>query len=144
MNSFIKVERFLNLPQSKIGRVFINNKLFCYSEEDEARTTKDSNQIFIPDGVYSLGIAENRIIKVPSIYKHEMISITGVPNNEILLFHYGFLKSNLANFLVIGDKIGVMNGNEGLLSSKATYFEFHQKVFDKIKSGSQKIAFTTI
>jgi len=50
----------------------------------------------------------------------------------------------LANFLVIGDKIGVMHGNEGLLSSKATYFEFHQKVFDKIKSGSQKIAFTTI
>lgn len=142
--SLIKVERFLHLNDCEIGRVYINGEHYCYSLEDSARTTKNEQKKSIPDGVYDLGTSTTREVKISSIYKHEMLTINGVPEMDSILFHFGFLVSPTSHFFIIGDKIGLVRGKEGLLSSKATYFQFHRLVFDKIKEGNQKIEFTTI
>ncbi len=142
--SLIKVERFLHLKDCEIARVYINGEHYCYSVEDSARTTKKQNQNCIPDGVYELGTTNSREIKISSIYKHEMLTINGIPEMENTLFHFGFLVSPTTHFFIIGDKIGMIKGKEGLLSSKATYFQFHRLIYDKVKEGNQKIEFTTI
>lgn len=142
--TLVKVERFLHLTDCEIARVFINGEHYCYSVEDISRTTKNENQKSIPDGIYDLGTTAAREIKISSIYKHEMLTIVGIPQMENTLFHFGFLVSPTTHFFILGDKIGLVKGKEGLLSSKATYFQFHRLVFEKIKLGSQKIEFTTI
>jgi len=137
--ALIKVERFLHHPDCEIGRVFVNNELFCYSIEDAYRTTKIKGETCIPDGIYPL--ATRFSPHFSKTYNHDMIWVQNVPGFEFILIHWGNTISDTEGCLIIGDKIGIVNQKDAVLNSKATYLKFYSRVISQITAGGQSIEY---
>jgi len=137
--ALIKVERFIFKPDWTISKVYVDGKLFCYAVEDEIRSVKVKGETAIPKGVYPLGTRWSP--KFSGAYNHEMIWVKDVPNFEFILIHWGNTDDDTDGCLIVGDKIGVVKGQEGVLNSRATYLKLYNKVIDKIKDSGQKIEY---
>lgn len=140
--SLIKVERFIHKKDWTISKVYVDGKLFCYAIEDEKRDVKVKGETRIPDGIYELGTRWSP--KFSSTYNHDMIWVKNVPNFEFILIHWGNTDDDTDGCLILGDKIGVVKGQEAVLNSRATYVKFYKAVIDKIKQGGQKIEYVSV
>jgi hypothetical protein len=137
--ALIKVERFLHHPDCEIGRVYINDELFCYSIEDADRTTKIKGETCIPYGTYPLDTRNSPHFS--RTYNHDMIWVKNVPGFEFILIHWGNTISDTEGCLIIGDKIGIVNQKDAVLNSRATYLKFYSKVITQIVTGGQSIEY---
>jgi hypothetical protein len=143
MNNLITVERFKFGKDHTLGRVFLNGKLFCYSVEDEVRKgVKVKGETAIPNGIYPLTTRYSP--KFSPKFGHDMIWVKNVPNFEYILIHTGNTDDDTEGCLVIGDRIGVVSGQEGVLNSKPTYKRFYEAVIAKIKQGNQFIEYKSV
>ncbi|MDP1728453.1 MAG: DUF5675 family protein [Bacteroidota bacterium] len=140
--SLIKVERYLHHPDCEISRVSINGEFFCYSIEDEFRTTKIKGETCIPYGIYPLTTRWSP--KFSPTYKHDMIWVQNVPGFEYILIHWGNTVSDTEGCLILGDKIGVINQKDAVLNSRATYLKFYAKAINQIKAGGQQIEYVKL
>lgn len=140
--SLIKVERFIHNKDNTISRVYIDDKLFCFAIEDEKRTTKVKGETCIPDGIYNLSTRWSP--KFSSTYNHDMIWVKDVPNFEYILVHWGNTDDDTDGCLIVGAKIGIVKGQDAVLSSRDTYLKLYTKVIDKIKLGGQTIQYISV
>jgi hypothetical protein len=140
--ALIKVERFLHHPDCEIGRVLVNGEFVCFSIEDARRTTKIAGETCIPEGVYPLGTRHSP--KFSPKYGHDMLWVKDVPGFDFILIHTGNTISDTEGCLIIGNKIGVIDGKDAVLNSKATYLAFHASVFDAVQAGGQHIEYMRI
>ena len=156
----------LKLKRSKfekdwtISKLFINDVLDGYVVEDEVRTKKVKGETAIWKGVYKLGSrfspkfsnefywnGENLIskseyqeLKVKGNYKpHELIWILDVKEFEFILIHWGNTDLDTEGCLIIGSKIGIIKGREGVLNSRIYYRKFYEKVFPYLKGSTIEI-----
>lgn len=153
--ALVKVERFIHHPDCEISRVYIRDKFFCFAIEDAQRTTKIKGETGIPPGIYELGLRfspkfSKRYAPAgtkPEDYK--MIWVKNVPGFEFILIHTGNTISDTEGCLILGKSIGTLKGKDGkirdaVLTSKPTYLAFYASVINDIKSGGQKIEYTSV
>ena len=138
----IRVERFIHRPDCEIGRVFVQDQHFCYSIEDAHRTTKVPGQTCIPDGTYPL--ATRWSPKFSPKNQHDMIWVKNVPDFEFILIHTGNTVDDTDGCLIIGGKIGVINGKDAVLNSKATYRKFYEHVIEAVQAGGERIEYASV
>jgi len=71
----------------------------------------------IPAGIY-----ECKRIKSPKF--GETFEITGVPNRENILFHWGNTIKDSSGCILVGEQFGILGGLTAILSSKKGFKEF--------------------
>ena len=165
MQNLITVERFIKRPDWSISNVYVEDKLNCYSVEDEYRKVKVKGETCIPEGIYPLAlvnspkfsgsfmsndkfdIIESKIYDVKRHigYKfHKVISVGNVPDFQNILIHWGNTDDDTDGCLVVGSSIGVINGQQGVLYSKEAYKRFYKLVAPEIAKGGRSITYKSI
>jgi hypothetical protein len=162
MTNLLTVERFMFKPDWTISRLYLSGAQFCYVIEDEIRGEKVHGETAIPYGIYDLGArvspkfsstyywndSKQRLITAKehrsglfgSGYKpHELLWVLNVPNFEFILLHWGNTDDDTEGCLIVGNSIGMVGKQEGVLNSRITYQELYPKIYPLVKSGGQKI-----
>ena len=162
----LTLERYRFTSDSTLGRLLVNNVPDGYVVEDEIRAVKVKGETAIPYGIYNLGLrqspkfskaflwsdARNLLIKPASKYKyfedgfkddwrpHDLIWLKNVPNFEYVLIHWGNTDDDTEGCLIVGNKTGILNGQEAVLSSKDYYLNLYPRIYPLIllsSSGQQ-------
>lgn len=104
----LKVIRYANSATDTLGALYVNNKFFAYTLEDEYRETKILNETRIPEGIYKVGWQEINTpltIKYKKRYKwfNKFIHVKDVPNFIGIYIHPGNTERDTGGCLLIGD-----------------------------------------
>ena len=163
-NSLLGVGRYIFKSDWTISHLLINKKNTYFGIEDEIRNVKVHGETAIDYGVYKLGTryspkfsseffyneklnklihkSEYKNITDKEDYKeHELIWVMEVPKFNYILLHWGNTDDNTEGCYIMGDRIGILNGQDAVLNSKNTYKAFYMKVFPLIKKGGQTIEY---
>lgn len=168
--SLIKISRYNFKPDWTIGKLLLIDKtnvyhLDGYTVEDEIRDTKVKGETAVPYGIYTLGYRQspkfsssflyseslNKLIEpkeqrlyptIKDFKSHDLIWIKDIPDFEYILLHWGNSDDDTEGCLIVGSSLGVINGQEGVVRSKAYYKELYVKIFPLIKKGGQTIEYT--
>lgn len=128
----LKLIRETYSKDSTIGRLFIDDKFFCYTLEDAVRDKKIKSITAIPAGTYEV------IINFSNRFKQLMPLLLRVPNFEGVRIHWGNYAKDSDGCLLLGSTKGV----DFVGNSKATYSVFLSKI--KQVFGQQKITIEII
>lgn len=104
------------------GRLYVNNKFFCYTLEDLVREKKIKHQTAIPVGKYQV------VINYSIRFKKMMPLLINVPNFEGIRIHAGNNASNTSGCILVGRSLG----QESLIDSKSTFSEFMEILSDAL------------
>jgi len=162
MNHLLTVERFSLKQDWTLSKYYFKGQLFGFGVEDEKRVVKVHGETCIPDGIYELGhrvspkfsetfycgsdlkLIEKKMITGTTLKPHEMIWVKNVPNFEFILWHWGNTDDDSHGCYIVGSKIGIINGQEGVLDSKTNYKKLYPLVMAEILKGGQKVEYKTI
>ncbi len=167
MPEILKVERYSFKPDWTLSRYYINDVLHGFGVEDEMRNIKVKGETAIPTGTYELGYREspkfsttfyyndtaNKLITskdyaaLSSVEKkkwrpHDLIWVKNVPNFEYVLIHWGNTDDDTDGCYIVGNKVGVLDGQEGVVESRVNYMKLYPKLYPLVKSGKQYIKYT--
>ncbi len=129
----IIVERFNSGSDDTLGRLYINGKPFGYTIEDEFREVKVKGETRIPAGTYRVG--KRYSPKFTPRFGHDMLWIQDVPGFEYILIHTGNTDKDTDGCLIVGKKIGKLEGKRAVLDSKIAYKEIYPVISDAIDRG---------
>ncbi len=129
----IIVERFLFEKDCTVGRLYIDGIMSCFTIEDEMRTIKVKGETAIPYGVYNLGMRFSP--KFSHKFNHEMLWVKDVPGFEYVLIHWGNTDDDTDGCLLVGDKIGIVDGQTAVLNSVKTYSTIYPIIASHITEG---------
>lgn len=131
----ILVERFNSGSDDTLGRVFIGGRLICFSIEDEHRDIKVKGETRIPSGTYKVGKVWSPNFSPK--FNHEMLWVKDVPGFTGILIHTGNTEKDTMGCLIVGKRIGSLDGKRAVLDSKVAYKEFYPLVSDAIDRGEE-------
>ncbi len=163
-NNILQVERYNLKSDWTLGKLSVFNKIDGFTVEDEVRAIKLHGETAIPYGVYPLGYRQspkfsssflysdsvNKLIepkdksKYPNIKdwrNHDLIWVQNVPGFQYILIHWGNTDDDTEGCLIVGSKIGIINGQEGVLSSRVYYKNLYPRIYPIIKQGNQFIEY---
>jgi hypothetical protein len=129
----ILVERFDSGSEDTFGRLYIDGKLQCMTLEDEFREVKKKGDTRIPAGTYKVGKRYSPS-KSPKT-GHDMLWIKDVPGFQYILIHTGNTEDDTEGCLIVGTKIGKLNGKRAVLDSKLAYNKIYPIVSAAIDRG---------
>jgi len=131
----ILVERFDSGSDDTFGRLYINGKLECYTLEDEFREVKKRGDTRIPKGTYKVGkrFSPSKSPKTG----HDMLWIKDVPGFQYILIHTGNTEDDTEGCLIVGTRIGKLNGKRAVLDSKVAYNKIYPIISDAIDRGEE-------
>lgn len=129
----IVIERFLFEKDCTVGRLYIDGLMKCFTIEDEMRAIKIKGETAIPYGVYNVGMRFSP--KFSNKFNHEMLWIKDVPGFEYVLIHWGNTDDDTDGCLILGDKIGILNGQTAVLNSINTYKEIYPIIATHLTAG---------
>lgn len=164
-NSLLTVQRFSFKSDWTLGKLSVNNILDGFTVEDEIREVKKHGETAIPYGTYSLSYRQSPKFSSTFVYSdkhniitepknkskypqvtdwknHDLIWIKDVPNFEYVLIHWGNTDNDTDGCLIVGSKIGVIEGQEGVVDSRNYYKKLYCKIYPLIKQGKQTITYT--
>lgn len=110
-----------------ISEFWINNKKF-YMIEDPLREVKIKSKTGIPRGFYEI------VMTLSNRFKKVMPLLLKVPNFEGVRIHSGNTELDTEGCLILGSKLGYIEGKRAVLNSKTTC-EF---VYDEIQKAINK------
>lgn len=131
----ITLRRFKQTSISTFGMIFIDGVFQCFTLEDIHRDVKVMDKTRIPNGFFSLSIANwgtlNTRYKTKFGDKHKgMIMIDNVPNFTGILFHMGINANNSSGCVLVGSTPDIQN--DQILQSEIAYLNFYSKVMPKL------------
>lgn len=96
----LKVERFKSKNKVTIGKLFLNDKFFCYTLEDEIRPlmSKVFGETAINQGLYTL------IMSFSNRFQEYMPEVLNVPNFKGIRIHAGNTIADTHGCLLVGEK----------------------------------------
>jgi hypothetical protein len=145
-----------------LSSLFINGVLDGYVVEDEIRQVKVHGETAVDAGTYPLAIRQSPKFSATFIYSdshniliepkekakypnitdwrnHDLIWVKDTPRHQYVLIHWGNTDDDTEGCLIVGSKIGVVKGQEGVIDSRNYYKKFYCKVYPLIKKGGQSI-----
>jgi hypothetical protein len=129
----ITVERFDFGSDDTIGKVFIDGKFYCYCIEDEVRKVKVKGETCIPNGTYK--VSKRHSPKFSPKFGHDMLWIKDVPGFEFILIHTGNTDNDTEGCLIVGMRIGQLEGQRAVLDSKTAYNKIYPIISKAIDLG---------
>lgn len=127
----ILVERFDSGSEDTLGRLYINGKLMCFTLEDQYREVKVKGDTRIPSGTYKVDFYNS-----PSHGKNSLI-IKDVPGFSYILIHPGNTEDDTAGCLLVGKKLGTLNGKRAVLQSKPAFNVIYPIIAEAISKGEE-------
>lgn len=125
----IRVERFDSGSDDTIGRLYIDEKFYCYTLEDEFREVKIKGETRIPEGIYKVGFYDS------PTHGKESLMIKDVPGFKYILIHTGNTEDDTMGCLLVGLRIGTLENKRAVLDSKNAYKEIYPIIAHALKSG---------
>lgn len=130
----ITVKRFSDNGESTIGLLYIDDKFYCYTIEDEYREEKVSGETRIPDGNYEVkfrrvlsGMTKKYRAKFDWFTWH--LELQNVEGFKYVYFHKGNTSDHSDGCIIIGDTANNNNDREGFVGRSTTrYKEFYEKL----------------
>lgn len=84
----------------------------------------DNWEPIIPGGIYTCERGLHQLKGM--VAKFETFEVTDVPGHSGLLFHWGNVNNDSEGCILVGKKLGELNGADGILGSRAAFWEFMQ------------------
>jgi hypothetical protein len=131
----IRVERFEFGKDYTLSRVYLDGKFECYAIEDEIREVKVKGETAVPYGKYEVGMRYSP--KFTPRTGHDMIWVKNVPNFQWILIHTGNTEKDTDGCLIVGTKVGYLNGVRAVLASKIAYDKFYPQVLAAMDAGQK-------
>ena len=132
----IRVKRYSDNGESTLGLLYINNKFFCYTIEDqEQEGDKVSGETRIPEGKYVIGWRE-AITPLTKKYRSKFdwfdyhVEIKDVPNFTGIYIHKGNTADHSEGCIIVGSTANNNRGREGFVGESTPTYE---KLYDRIK-----------
>lgn len=129
----IEVVRFEFGSDYTLSRVLIDGMFVCYAIEDEIRDKKVKGETAIPYGTYKIGMRYSP--KFSPKTGHDMLWVQDVPGFEYILIHTGNTDDSTEGCLILGDRLGQLDGQRAVLDSKAAYNKFYPLVSKAVLNG---------
>lgn len=155
----ISVSRFQFDKDWTLGRLSELGQQTGYTVEDEVRNVKVHGETAIPTGTYKLGLRfspkfshkfywheknkvllyyrdYNQLTKAEKIeyVPHQLIEIQSVPNFKYVLIHWGNTDLDTEGCLIVGDKIGYVDGRNGVVNSRNYYAKLYSRIYPILNS----------
>jgi len=127
----VSIKRFLENEETTIGRLYLDDKFFCYTCEDQYQAVKVPDETRIPEGVYPTKLTNSP--KFTPRFGHMMIEITGIPNFSFVYFHPGNTDDDTSGCVLVGDWRPPHMWK--VVDSKATYDHFYALVAPHVGVG---------
>jgi hypothetical protein len=117
----VTLKRTHHLPEATLGQLFIEDVTTdpIYTLENPLRETNLDNRI--PAGTYQCKPYSSA--KHPDVYE-----ITNVPNRTAILIHTGNVEKDTQGCILIGNRIGALNGEPAILESKRCFERFRSLI----------------
>lgn len=140
----LKLQRFSDNGNSTLGLLFIDNKFFCYTLEDEYRQEKVKGETRIPAGKYQL-IINNELSPLTEKYRSKFhwfenhIQLKDVPGFNNVYIHIGNYDTNTDGCILVGNSANNNQLEKGMIGYSQPAFEkLYFNVFPLLK-GEEKI-----
>lgn len=166
MDNLLIVERYDFEPDWTIGRLLINKVKDGFVVEDQIRKIgqpKVHGETAIPFGRYALSFrqspkfsakflwsdAHKKLVwatqranfpEITDFRDHDLIWLKDVPNFQFILVHWGNTDKDTEGCLIVGAKLGMVEGREGVVESRVYYQKMYERVYPIIKAGGQFIS----
>lgn len=131
----ITVERFEFGSNDTLGKLSIDGKFICYTIEDEKREVKVKGETCIPNGTYK--VSKRHSPKFSPKFGHDMLWIKDVPGFEFILIHTGNTEKDTEGCLIVGMRIGSLDGKRAVLDSKTAYNKIYPLISGAIDRGEE-------
>ena len=138
----LTLKRFKETDDATLGSLHIDDKLQCYTLEDEHRDIKVAGETRIPAGEYSLidrqhGGFYTRYQERFKPWHAGMIELRDVPDFTDILIHCGNTDDDTAGCILVGSNYN--ENNMTIQSSAAAYEQLYKKIYPEIISGREVI-----
>lgn len=161
------IDRYNKAKDWTISRFYEDGTQTGYSVEDEVRYgPKIHGETAIPAGTYDvitrispkfsntflwsdskkLLIAATDKVKYSTItdFKpHELFWIQNVPGFQYILIHWGNTDDDSDGCIIVGSSLGVIKGQEAVVSSRTFYKQMYNRIYPRYKNG-EKISITIL
>jgi hypothetical protein len=150
-----------------LSKFYFNSELIGVGVEDEFRVEKVHGETRIPNGTYQLGLHSGGrmcdeyyrnsagvllpkkerttdILKAMYHTPHEMIHVLDVPGFEYILWHWGNTDDDSSGCYIVGSTFGSINGQRGVLSSRAKYTAIYPQLWNSIKNTNVSVTYREI
>lgn len=126
--------------QATVRELFINDKFYCFTLEDEKRAVKVKGETRIPDGTYKLGLRtvgghHEKYKKDYPEFHIGMIQVLNVPNFSDILIHKGNYDTDTDGCLLVGMTFMNQAGVLSVLKSGDAYRLVYPLISKAIASG---------
>lgn len=118
----LKLIRFKKTNSCTFGKLYMDDKFFCYTLEDIVREVKIKHQTAIPTGTYQV------VINYSIRFKKMMPLLINVPNFTGIRIHAGNTASNTSGCILLGEEMS----EESLLRSKECFNNFYNLLSEKL------------
>lgn len=118
----LKLIRFKKTNSCTFGKLYMDDKFFCYTLEDIVREVKIKHQTAIPTGTYQV------VINYSIRFKKMMPLVVNVPNFTGIRIHAGNTAASTSGCILVGDEIG----EECLVRSKETFARLYDVLSDRL------------
>ena len=110
---FLELTRLETSPDSTIGVLTLDKKVFCYILEPPKKENTPGESC-IPTGQYLCKRYDSQKFQCPCLAVHN------VQGREYIAMHYGNTANDTKGCLIVGAYTGYLSGKRAVLRSKAT------------------------
>ena len=161
----LTVERYEFKPDWTVGRLLINNQKDGFIIEDQVRppdAPKEKGETAIPFGRYEIGLRQSPKFSSKYLWSdtlgkliipkqksehpyirdfrpHDMLWIKNVPNFSFILLHWGNDDDDTDGCLLVGDTLGIVDGQEAVLNSRTYYKKLYARLYPLVKKEKHHI-----
>lgn len=141
----INLVRYSTGKEDTLGKLYINNQLYCYTLEDQYREVKVSGDTRIPAGEYEIifrkvgGMNDTYSLKYPDIHKG-MLWLQQVPGFQYILIHIGNSEADTKGCILVGNHVVGENNTQKarqITGSKDAYYKVYPIVAAHLEKGGK-------
>ena len=118
----MKLIRFKRTNSCTFGKLYIDDKFYCYTLEDIVREVKIKHQTAIPTGTYQV------VINYSIRFKRMMPLLINVPNFTGIRIHAGNTAANTSGCILVGSEIS----EESILGSSTVFKNLFNFLEDRL------------
>lgn len=138
----ILVERFDSGSDDTLGMIYIDGKHVGYTIEDEFREVKVKGETRIPAGTYKIRFREQdtpltlKYKEKYSFFKWHL-EVCDVPGFSNIYIHVGNIDKHTDGCLIVGKRIGNLEGKRAVLDSVSAYKEIYPVIAKALEDGEE-------